>query len=314
MTKPSRNVVSIAIICLAVLVSGVVYKNRDAISFSDDSNIVAMVDPGITLEVETTKDVRDTDLDGLMDWQEVVWGTDINKADTDEDGTLDGKEVSESRNPTIAGPNDKIEEISKTPTIYTKIENNSFTDKLSKNLFGIFLEAKRDGSGVIKEEDAEKIAQSAAATMSNIGLGVNKYGKEGIVVFEAGDTEMALEYGQKLGRAYIDTLFVIEKSQGDLNKIAKAYETLAKDLSILNVPDSLINNHVRILNNLDQSSEAFQIIANSESDPVKAAMALKTYQSLANEQPILFTTVATYLRRSGIIFDDPQVNSLWEKI
>ena len=50
----------------------------------------------------------DTDHDNLKDWEEHIWQTDPNKPDTDGDGTNDGAEVEQKRDPTKAGPNDKL--------------------------------------------------------------------------------------------------------------------------------------------------------------------------------------------------------------
>ncbi len=57
----------------------------------------------------------DTDYDGLPDWKERLYGSDINNPDTDGDGTNDGAEVRLGRNPVMpntAGrensPNDKF--------------------------------------------------------------------------------------------------------------------------------------------------------------------------------------------------------------
>jgi len=55
--------------------------------------------------------VSDVDKDSLPDWEEKLWGTDINNPDTDQDGVGDGEEVKLGRNPN--GP-DEI--ISPTPT------------------------------------------------------------------------------------------------------------------------------------------------------------------------------------------------------
>lgn len=41
----------------------------------------------------------DADQDGLPDWEEKLWGTDVNSSDTDGDGTSDGEEVKLGQNP-----------------------------------------------------------------------------------------------------------------------------------------------------------------------------------------------------------------------
>ncbi|MBI3020207.1 MAG: hypothetical protein HYY60_02680 [Parcubacteria group bacterium] len=58
---------------------------------------------------------KDSDNDGLKDWEEVLWKTDPNNPDSDGDGTPDGEEVRNKRNPTKAGPNDEYKGIEESP-------------------------------------------------------------------------------------------------------------------------------------------------------------------------------------------------------
>ncbi len=51
---------------------------------------------------------KDTDGDGLLDWEEIAIGTDIKKKDTDGDGVDDGDEVKKGKHPLISGPDDVI--------------------------------------------------------------------------------------------------------------------------------------------------------------------------------------------------------------
>lgn len=50
----------------------------------------------------------DSDVDGLTNADEKLWGANPNNPDTDGDGFKDGEEVSSNHNPTIPGPNDKL--------------------------------------------------------------------------------------------------------------------------------------------------------------------------------------------------------------
>lgn len=52
--------------------------------------------------------VIDSDSDGLMDWEENIYGTSINSTDTDGDGYLDGEEVLSNHDPAKKGPNDLL--------------------------------------------------------------------------------------------------------------------------------------------------------------------------------------------------------------
>ncbi|MBU4284869.1 thrombospondin type 3 repeat-containing protein [Patescibacteria group bacterium] len=50
---------------------------------------------------------KDTDNDGLKDWEENLYKTDPLNPDTDADGYLDGEEINSGHNPLVKGPNDK---------------------------------------------------------------------------------------------------------------------------------------------------------------------------------------------------------------
>jgi len=50
---------------------------------------------------------KDTDNDGLKDWQEDLYKTDPNNPDTDNDGYLDGEEVNSGHNPLVKAPGDE---------------------------------------------------------------------------------------------------------------------------------------------------------------------------------------------------------------
>ncbi|GEM_PF-6300824 len=52
---------------------------------------------------------KDTDGDGLKDWEEVIIGTDPKNPDTDGDGIPDGEEVNQSRSPVKTGPHDTVD-------------------------------------------------------------------------------------------------------------------------------------------------------------------------------------------------------------
>jgi len=52
--------------------------------------------------------LKDSDNDGLKDWEEELYHTDPYNADTDNDGFLDGEEVATGTNPRVKAPGDKL--------------------------------------------------------------------------------------------------------------------------------------------------------------------------------------------------------------
>ena len=55
-----------------------------------------------------SENFKDSDNDGLPDWQEELYRTDPNNPDTDGDGYLDGQEVDLGRNPRVKTPGDEL--------------------------------------------------------------------------------------------------------------------------------------------------------------------------------------------------------------
>src|SRR5690606_29956249 len=99
----------LSVIMCAVLILGlVVYFNRkDGASERSINNAVSVSEGAESFD--PTAFELDTDGDGLRDWEESLWGTDLNEPDTDRDGMGDGEEVESGRDPLIPGPNDQAE-------------------------------------------------------------------------------------------------------------------------------------------------------------------------------------------------------------
>jgi len=59
-------------------------------------------------ETTITSNNKDTDNDGLKDWEENLYKTDLLNPDTDADGYLDGEEINSGHNPLAKGPGDEL--------------------------------------------------------------------------------------------------------------------------------------------------------------------------------------------------------------
>src|SRR2546423_718695 len=105
---PSKKVIYTFVACLIALGGigfSINYKPSPKKIISNSNNLIA----ANTVGIEQNLLDKDSDNDGLKDWEETLWKTDPHNPDTDGDGTPDGQEVKEGRNPSVKGPNDKLD-------------------------------------------------------------------------------------------------------------------------------------------------------------------------------------------------------------
>ena len=101
---------------------------------------------------------KDSDNDGLKDWEEIIWKTDPNNADADGDGIKDGDEVKANRNPLVKGPNDSLIEKTVINTGATKDSqgtketNKNITTELAKTFYLNYFNASGKIGSMTPEE------------------------------------------------------------------------------------------------------------------------------------------------------------------
>ncbi|MEK7502815.1 MAG: hypothetical protein AAB556_00015, partial [Patescibacteria group bacterium] len=158
---PSKNFVKAVGSIITILVIGwlVLYiwdKGKDS------AGNPAQNSPTASIEAD-----KDTDNDGLKDWEEQLWTTNPTLTDTDGDGTKDGDEVKAGRNPKIAGA-DKLENPEEIIKKDSADSATTFTAKIAeefgKNYFA--------GKGLVGGEALSASAQEGLA--DSIALGIEQ--------------------------------------------------------------------------------------------------------------------------------------------
>jgi hypothetical protein len=317
MVTPSKKIISLSILCLAIIFSVAIYKTSDKTDTREDF-ILATITPDISFKIDTLAQNTDTDGDGLKDWEEALWSTDPENTDTDGDKTSDGEEVLANRDPNKKAPNDGLAEVkiaqkSVVPNIYESFTKNSLTDSVSQDLFSYYLQTKQN-NGVLSGEELNNIAEQISSETTGQSLFTDKYTIEAVGVFSDSDINAILKYSNDFGRVYIDFSNSIQNSPNDLKVMATYFANFSKQISLMKAPNSLRGTHLEIMNNFYNSSIALLILADFEKDPVKASLATKVFRGLDDRRPQLFTTVASYILRSGIIFDNQDIEDLWQNI
>ena len=96
MKKPKIPLVVI-ILAIALIIGGLVF----VLKYSNKESLLGT-------KTKYEENLKDSDNDGLKDWEEELYKTDLHNPDTDGDGYLDGEEVNSGHNPLVKAPGDKL--------------------------------------------------------------------------------------------------------------------------------------------------------------------------------------------------------------
>lgn len=262
---------------------------------------------------------KDTDGDGLMDWEEELWHTDPMNPDTDGDKTPDGEEVKLGRNPSKAGPDDTLDR----ETIENKTVpgggNWTETDRLSRELFAKYLSIKQSGAP-FTAEDEEKLLTDFLSRYPESKP--SKLYAESDIVFAATDDDAALRaYGNAIGKIINahreggeNELIIFERALqnedaldlANLEGRAKRYETLLSGFRAVPAPKSAAVLHIDLLNSIEGLKESVEGMAGAFTDSVRALSAATAYPVAVEKLAKTFADLSSLLRGSGIMFGESE--------
>ncbi len=258
---------------------------------------------------------RDQDNDGLKDWEEELWHTDVLVSDTDGDGDSDGEEIQQGRDPLKAGPGDTLDQ----KTIDTKTVPGgewSETDKISRELFAKYLTMKQSGEPLTEEQGEQLVGemiskypkheQEKAYTTKDIRLAatddiesLHTYGNAlGSVISaqsaHAGESELVI-FEQALendDEAYLSTL------QARINH----YEGLLKGILAIPVPESAVELDLQLVNALQALKESVTGMSLAFSDPVLSLSSATAYPAAIESLITAFQDLAAFLTMKNVTF------------
>ncbi len=298
---PSPKV--LAFLLIVVLLTTITIVSSKLFKYINKPSNSPVVDLIIKNNLDKKLDPKDTDSDGLPDWQEEIWGSNKNNPDTDGDGTTDGKEVNESRNPTVAGPDDKILSDREIALQYVpgKTDPDSVTSILSKNL--LLRLAQLQQSGQYNSQTSEELATGLVdQTLAEVQI-PDKYPTSVFLTFDSKDKQKLEEYKNKLIDIQKNELAKADPNNKDLTPIIAGFKNMAFQLSVISVPKDLLSVHAKIANGYYIAAEALINLKTSDEDPVLGILSIPIYKKVSEEQPILYQQVQNYLEDNGIIFN-----------
>jgi len=237
---------------------------------------------------------KDSDSDGLMDWQEITWQTDSCRADTDGDGYVDGEEVASGYSPTQPAPND---ELSDTDSINPRPLPKNLTQALAQNLSGKTIKGGLGsalGSDIlatpnqvinvaIQEVINEAIQEFSLPNISDEEINISEDNSPEAIQRYALETIKALTDWKNSQQGSFENevdLFIYtidSKDFSEINKRIDGYKKLYDDTRYIQTPSNLKDIQKGRIGTSMVMISIFEAVKNIDQDPIRTTLALEQY-------------------------------------
>ncbi|MBI3273600.1 MAG: hypothetical protein HYZ69_00495 [Candidatus Colwellbacteria bacterium] len=280
---------------------------------------------------------KDTDGDGLKDWEEVLWHTDPNNPDTDGDGTKDNDEILAKRDPTKAGPSDELDALTKIDDPGSSMEKgkqeeqpNTLTNQLARDFSDAYLRRKFSGSGAIDQNDLSKLL------FSDLTEKLTKKNTDSPkVFFTASDFQIISDSSPTALRRYFNTIgkifsrprgvpnqnelqFTFDAISGkdgknfeELFVYRDSYRAIVEDMKAVAVPEIMMPSHVYIANSFWRLSIIAERMSSFEKDPVAGIATLNDYLIEAQRSLLPLKLIVEQIKALDLTFGEEDGGSLF---
>lgn len=240
---------------------------------------------------------KDSDNDGLPDWQESLYGTDPTNPHSVDPSLTDGEAVAkglvkpkvqsaaaESASSTAENLSENIPGLAPTA--------GSLTDQFSHEFFQNYMEA---GGGQTLSSDQQQVLESqlltkygtqaeakvassytSASVRTNPNISATDYANSLGSVFEA--HPLTVDDGTVLGAANDLLVNKEDSAQPKLKKFSTVYGDYAAALAAIQVPPALAADHLALMRSFDTISKITKLAPGYETDPVAVLGAFGAYK------------------------------------
>lgn len=268
---------------------------------------------------------RDSDHDGLPDWEEALYGTDPHKADTRGLGMTDGEAVAKG----LIVPNAvaRINTPSTTPqtssddSLAPSPASNTLTAKFAQNLFILYLSAKQENGGKdLSQQDLQKIALQAIDKFSkSVSISPNFKTKNEIAVSGSGGKALRA-FASSADTVFSNTPIRSKKSETaylydalqnkskdsaqsaltHITIIANGYQKISAGLSVLPVPKELAGADLNLINALYRLGAIIGDFTHINNDPLTAIIAMKQYPEAVQKLGKAFLAISSVYKDNSV--------------
>lgn len=284
---PSKKVLTLILVSITLVTGSFIfaeYKNKQTLKLeysADNSN-------KILIAQAVGDSYKDTDGDGLKDWEEVLWGTDPNIQDADI------KKEKES-------------------AVNKKTENLTATDRLARSFFSQYMNIKEVGLQNDKESQ-ENLAKSLIPD-TNFTQAPPPYTQNDIKI---SDTLSLRDYGNIVGGIFKNNsiqsrneVVILQEALTtenedvlkELDSILASYKKMKAGLIAAPVNPLAVTAHINLLNSLNKLIFIIELFTKTFTDPVMGIQGAALYQPTFQSMQQSFGELRTILNREGIVYN-----------
>lgn len=245
------------------------------------------------LSLASTIAEKDTDGDGLFDWEEQLWATDPKSKDTDGDATTDKDEIDTDRNPLVAGPDDRLKRDEFATYIASSSNQGGTTSmsaSLARNVFSQYLLLSSQKGTLSTENVSTMVAglisqygDEVPITQANLSeLSIIDSNSPDIIKAYAGSLQSILSKAENVSENEFEVMkrYIQSPDENDRKKLtasAELYGSIADELLALKVPVAIQAEHLKLVNGFREYTFMVNSMLSFQSDPMMTMLSIGRY-------------------------------------
>ncbi len=305
--RPERLVVVMIVVIVFLFIAAVSYAftTKDISHQTSVISTETLASLDVPLSDSLRQEQKDTDSDGLYDWEEVLWGTDVNNPDTDGDGVRD-QEDTVSR---------EVPQHDTGSHITTGSQNSEDTTVLtmseiaSRELISEYMFSLQNGETVTPEMQ-EQMAENALKKISPL-LSTKNYSSDDFQSISSPTQEHKEKYMRTISDSLLTLIPVFEnepqtlllltqesergRAVQEIKKLVTVVEDGVTTIVPLQVPNNALAIHTRLVNALNSYATGLHNFTYFESDPIRSAASMQTFDSVRTELRVAVLSFQTYV-------------------
>lgn len=255
---------------------------------------------------------KDSDGDGLPDWEETLYGADPRTADTFHLGMTDGEAVAKGLLVPKAIADIPVATSSPAAADQDGLPpppaEGTLTAAFAKSFFTLYLAAKQANGGEdLSESEMKNVSNQALGSLSSVvttapnfksekDVKVSGSGSDALKAFAVSAEAVLLKNTSNATKTPLGYLkSILEDNDttaiSHLASIAKMYRGSAAGLAALPVPTELATDNLALVNALMRMSEVTNDFTKADTDPLTTILALQQYVGVAQQLGAAFMNI-----------------------